>query len=307
LHLRPDVGVITNVEADHLDHFGSLARIHDSFVRFARNVTNGGVLLYGAEDVGATAVAAEAASRPDLRLAPFGIGAADGPGLWATEPSFAPEGSSFTPVLVGPDQSRTALRTVRLSLPGSHNVRNALGALAAAVACGADPDLAISGLEQFRGAGRRFELVGEANGLAFRDDYAHHPTEIRAAIEAARQTYPGRRLIVVFQPHLWSRTRDFMDGFADALGAADSVVLVGVYSAREKPIPGVHLRDIVKRISEAHPAKTVLCEPDKHKVADVVLWLARRGDVVMTVGAGDIREVAMDLMTRTSVEMPHEC
>jgi UDP-N-acetylmuramate--alanine ligase len=187
-------------------------------------------------------------------------------------------------------------RTVRLrlSVPGLHNLRNATAALGVALALGVDLEPALEALARYRGLGRRFERLGEARGIAFVDDYAHHPSELVATLAAARQAFPGRRLVAVFQPHLYSRTSQHADAMGIALAAADVALVTEIYGAREQPIPGVS----GKRVAEAArmAGGTVSFEGDRSRVRDRVLELTRAGDVVLTLGAGDITKVGRELV-----------
>jgi UDP-N-acetylmuramate--alanine ligase len=188
---------------------------------------------------------------------------------------------------------------VRLALPGLHNVLNAL----AAVAVGLELEVAFShvadALAAFHGVGRRFEIVGEWHGATVIDDYAHHPTEIAATLKAARGAYPGRRLVAVFQPHLYSRTRDFAAGFADALAHADLAVVLDIYPAREAPLPGVTAALITVPLRRAKGEEAVL-ELEKENMMAELAKSTRPGDVVVMMGAGDIGEVG-----RRAVPAPH--
>jgi UDP-N-acetylmuramate--alanine ligase len=145
---------------------------------------------------------------------------------------------------------------------------------------------------------RRFEVLGEVGDVLVLDDYAHHPTEIAATLAAARQVYPSRRLVAVFQPHLYSRTVDFLDGFAEALAGFDAVLVTNIYPAREAPIPGVSGRLIVERIAKRAPERTVLYVPELRAAVDTLREITRPGDVVLTIGAGDVRQVGTGLLER---------
>ena len=184
---------------------------------------------------------------------------------------------------------------IRLLVPGRHNVLNALAAATAAAELGVSAAEIAAGLATFTGASRRQERLGEGtldrkSDILILDDYAHHPTEIRATLAALRGAYLGRRLVAVFQPHLYSRTRDFLPEFAEALAQADAVFVTDIYAAREAPIPGVDAEDIVTRIGRQEPSRPARFVPNKHKLPAVLREAARPGDVVLFLGAGDIRE-----------------
>ncbi len=286
--LRPDIAVVTSADADHLDHYGNAEAVLASFVRFCEGITQGGKLIFCADDPSAVEVARRvAASRPDLgQIAYSAFGAlSDG---WAAEDATQVEGLSTATLVLR--SGATALRRVRLNLrvPGEYNIRNALATLAVADACDADLDAAVEALAAFTGVGRRFELVGEKAGVEVWDDYAHHPTEIAALLGGARAWHPGRRLVIVFQPHLYSRTRDFMQGFAEALAAGDIVIIDRIYAAREPDTMGVHGSHLVAAIGVVDPDKTVLYADSDGEAVGYLRRLTRPGDVVLTVGAGDV-------------------
>ena len=186
--------------------------------------------------------------------------------------------------------------TLRLRVPGLHNLRNAATALAVTHALQADYAGALAALERFTGVARRFERVGEAGGVTVVDDYAHHPTEVRATLEAARQTFPRRRLVAVFQPHLFSRTALHGEALGQALAAADVVVVAPIYAAREQPMPGVTADLVARGAIRAGAATTALRE--RAALPDWVAGLARPGDVVFTLGAGDITRVGPELIEK---------
>src|SRR5437016_1836163 len=189
-------------------------------------------------------------------------------------------------------------RTVPLALrvPGMHNLRNAAAALAVVHELSADVDVAARALSEFTGVARRFERVGEAAGVTVMDDYAHHPTEVGATLAAARQAFPGRRLVAVFQPHLYSRTAMHGDALGKALAAADLVVVAPIYGARERPLPGV-TSDLVARGAIGAGAATVAVR-ERTALAAAVAERLRAGDVVFTLGAGDVTRIGPELMTR---------
>ncbi len=300
LDLRADIAVVTNVETDHLDCYGDMAGVLNAFQAFVGGIREGGTLVLWADDPHAGRLRAVAASH-GLRALGYGIGQGSDRAIWAENVRETPAGVAAAMFAVpdecdsgaepgsGADTGR-ALGELAMRVPGGHNILNALAALGVATACGADISAAIEGLRGFGGVERRFEVLGTKNGVAVVDDYAHHPTEIAATISAARGAYPGRRLIAVFQPHLYSRTRDLLEGFALALAKADCVIVAGIYAAREEPIPGVGPTLLAGRIARAAPDMTVLVEPDKASIPDAVRTIARPGDVLLILGAGDIRQ-----------------
>nr|WP_221308596.1 UDP-N-acetylmuramate--L-alanine ligase [Nocardiopsis mwathae] len=287
LMLSPEIAVVTNVEADHLDNYGGLEEIHANFASFVDRV--GSTLVIGIDDPGARKVA-EVARERGKRVRTYG----EAPEADYRVSDIAARGfaTAFTLTPPGGDPLACAV-----AVPGRHNVLNAAAAVAVADELGHDPEVAVEGLSAFTGAARRFEPKGEARGAAVYDSYAHHPTEIAADLEAARAALASReataaqegpgRIIAVFQPHLYSRTRIFAQEFAEALTMADEVVVLGVYAAREAPEPGVDARLITDRIGHDR----VHYRPERSDAVATAASLARPGDIVLTMGAGDITEL----------------
>ena len=280
LSLVPTVAIITNVEADHLECYGTLAALEQAFAEFAGRAER---VIVGADDTGAMRVARA------LKVPVWRVGLADDADVRISAVALTPTGSSAQVRL--PDGSAV---TLRLRVAGLHNVRNATMALAAAHALQTEQAGPLAALERFTGVGRRFERVGEAGGVTVVDDYAHHPTEVQATLQAARQTFPGRRLVAVFQPHLFSRTALQGDALGQALAAADVVVVAPIYAAREQPMPGVTADIVVRSAIGAGAATTAVRE--RSGVADWVAQLVQAGDVVFTLGAGDITRVGRELI-----------
>lgn len=283
LALRPTVAVVTNVEADHLDIYRDLSEIRETFARY---VAPARAIVLCADDAGAATlpvpntaeVIAYGLASPDARLR-------------AREVRIAPEGSRFEVEYDG-----RAAGEVLLPIPGVHNVLNALAALASGIALGASVERMAPGLAGFAGVERRFQRLGEVAGVAIVDDYAHHPSKIAATLGAARAAFPGRRVLVAFQPHLFSRTRDFADAFGRVLAGADAVYLTEVYPAREQPIPGVTSALIADAVAAA--GGRVVWRGDRPAAAGALAADVRPGDVVLTVGAGDITRTAFELRDR---------
>jgi len=280
LSLVPTVAVITNVEADHLECYGSLAALEQAFAEFAGQAK---LVIVGADDAGAMRVAAT------LTVPVWRVGLADDAEVRIREVSLAPNESTAQVRL--PDGVEVVLR---LGVAGLHNVRNAATALAATHALQADSASALGALQRFTGVARRFERVGEAGGVTVMDDYAHHPTEVRATLAAARQRFPLRRIVVVFQPHLFSRTALHGEALGQALAAADVVVVAPIYASREQPMPGVTAEVVVRGAIGAGAATTAVRE--RAMVSDWVAGVLREGDVVFTLGAGDITKVGPELI-----------
>jgi len=282
LDLAPTVAVVNNVEADHLECYGSLEALEAAFVEFAGRADR---VLVGADDGGATRVARALGARV------WRVGFAADAHLRIRDVEQRPEGSRARLTL--PDGAQVDLR---LAVPGVHNVRNGAMAVGVAAALGVPLEPVVGALARFGGVGRRFEGVGEARGVTVVDDYAHHPTEVAATLAAARQRYPRARLVAVFQPHLYSRTATHGEALGIALALADLVVVTDVYGARERPLPGVTGR-VVARAAEQAGAETVWA-PARATLAATVAGLVKAGDVVLTLGAGDITGVGPELLAR---------
>ena len=279
LELNPWMAVVTNIEPEHLECYGSEAALYRAFTTF---LNRSSCSVINSEDVGIKRLRTD-----DLKLSiGFGLGLGD---IRARDLEQATEGSCCTVEL--PDG-----QTVRLALgvPGTHNVRNALAAMGVAWHLGLPLDPVLAALGRFQGVARRFERLGRVKGIEFVDDYAHHPTEVRAAIEAARQAFPGSRLVVVFQPHLYSRTQREAGATGEALAGADLVVVMDVYPAREEPIPGVSGELVVAAARSA--GSTVVYESSRDSVGERVRGMLEEGDVLLTLGAGDVTAVGRDLV-----------
>ncbi|MEP7764893.1 UDP-N-acetylmuramate--L-alanine ligase [Sanguibacter sp. 25GB23B1] len=289
LAYRPLVSVVTNVEPDHLDHYGSRDAFEEAFRTFAGNVDPSGYLVACHDDAGARELAAHHGAAGGQVLT-YGTDRAATAVLG--EYVVVPEtgGCRFTLILSpGGAVSRDGeVLEVALRVSGMHNALNATAAVLVALALGVSPAVAAAGVGEFMGTGRRFELRGESGGVRVVDDYAHHPTEVAAMLGAARGVAAGGRIIVLFQPHLYSRTRIFAQEFADALDLADAVVVTDVYGAREDPDPSVGAHTIVDRMATPGRGRVVR---DRTDAARAVAGLARAGDLVLTVGAGDVTEL----------------
>jgi UDP-N-acetylmuramate--alanine ligase len=279
LLLSPQGAVITNVEPDHLDNYGDPGAVVAAFDAFLDRIDPGGPLLLGADDPGSLALLEPARAR-GLDVRTFGTSADADVRIDALE--LKPAGSRFDLYAGG-----RRMGAVELTVPGEFNAVNAAGALGLGLAVGLPFADMVRGLAGFSGARRRFELRGIAGGVRVFDDYAHHPTEVsRGALAAARGAARDGRVIAVFQPHLYSRTERFAAEFGAALGAADVVVVMEVYAAREDPLPGVTGALISTAVPL--PERQVHFEPSWAAVPALVAGLARPGDVVVTIGAGDV-------------------
>jgi UDP-N-acetylmuramate--alanine ligase len=280
LELAPEIAVVTNLEPEHLDIYGDRDELVAAFAAFANRVSPFGVVVLCGDDEGARSLA------PRLRRRTLWYGLGSDADLRATGIIAASDGSRFTV-----ERGRAVLGEVALPLLGLHNVRNALAALAVGLELGIDLERLSAACGSFTGVARRFEVLGDRRGVTVVDDYAHHPTEIAAVLAAARQAMPDRRLVAVFQPHLYSRTRDFASSFGESLLAADVVVVVPIYPAREAPIPGVDAELVV---SEARRLghRSVEGAADMAAAVRRVDALLEPGDVLLTLGAGDVYRLA---------------
>jgi UDP-N-acetylmuramate--alanine ligase len=270
LKLDPEIAILTSAELDHHTTYDSLAAVRATFTEFMAKAGERGAVVW---------------DRPELRaLCPGGGIPYDAPDAVA-----GPAGTTFT----------WDRRTVRLTVPGVHNAVNAAGALTACALAGADPGAAAGALADFRGAHRRMELIGTtANGAVVYDDYAHHPTEVAAMVAAARSLEP-RRVVAVFQPHLFSRTRELADGFGAALAAADQVIVVPIYEARERAedFPGVDGRVVAVAAADAWPGRRpVAWMPSLDAAATFLRPRLRDGDLCLVMGAGDVDTLAHALV-----------
>jgi UDP-N-acetylmuramate--alanine ligase len=280
LHYDTAIALITNVDADHLDHYGSEAAFEAEFGRFAQGAKE--FVAISSDDPGALRVSALI---QDKRI--IGFGRAAGSTVQLIDVDASGARVSFGLVFEG-----STYRT-ELNVPGEHNAINAAGAFAVLVGLGYDPAKSLAALSEFGGTERRFELHGEQRGVKVYDDFAHHPTEVSAAIKAARAVVGDGRLITVFQPHLYSRTRLMAKEFAEALSASDQVVVLDIYAAREDPEPGVTgalVSDAFKDQSQVHYV------PEWDDVPAVAAQLAKDGDFIMTMGCGDIYRMVPALL-----------
>ncbi len=289
LHLQPVIALVTNIDADHMDTYGhDIARLKQSFVQFLQNLPFYGSAILCAEDANVREIL-PFVSKPVLT---YGFGA--DAGLRAADVRHAAGTMRFSALREG----RPALE-VTLNLPGAHNVLNALAAIAVATELGV-PDAAIcKALAEFRGVGRRFQRCGDvalAGGGRFTliDDYGHHPAEMAATLAAARGAFPGRRVVLAFQPHRYTRTRDLFEDFVQVLSTADALILAEVYAAGEAPIVAADGRSLARAVRVAGKVEPVFVE-EVGQLAAAIRRVARDGDVVVTMGAGSIAGVPAQL------------
>lgn len=297
LLFAPEVAVATNVESDHLENWGTETAYRDGFEAYARTVRPGGALVVDLDDPGGARLAERARAAYGAQRRVFGVGSRPGADVRIARVQLAGMGSRFVLEVQGSlavGDTATAI-AVKLRVPGRHNVVDAALAVTAAAALGVDPAVAARGLGGFGGARRRFEPRGTAGGVRVVDDYSHLPTEVAAALAAARQVVGGGRVIVVFQPHLYSRTVTYAEQFGRALAAADEVVVMDVYAARESPQPGVTGQLIADAVPLA--PEHVVFERRWVAVPPLVAARARPGDLVLTVGAGDVTLIGPEVLT----------
>lgn len=270
LKLHPDIAVITSMDADHLDIYGDKGHVEEAFRLFAAQLQPGGTLV----------------KKAGLPLAQPGTVYAfqPGEGVDAAAQHIRVEEGNYVFDYVG----STTIENIRMLFPGDHNVENAVAAITVALRMQIEPDHIRRALEAFKGIKRRFEHIIRQPGLVFIDDYAHHPRELEACIGSVRRLYPGKKLTLVFQPHLYSRTRDFADAFAEILGKVDRLILLEIYPAREKPIEGVNSGMLLGKVRLENKVLTsrenLLDHLDKNEI-----------EILVTAGAGDIDRLVMPL------------
>ncbi len=298
LGLRPEIAVITNVEHDHPDIFPTLADYLDAFCEFAALLPEDGKLIVSGEDAQIVEMLDEAKS-PGAELLTYGL----------AEESTASHAIDLKAIDSRPNQlggtdfvvtdADQTIGLVRLRVPGLHNVRNALAAIAVALDLELEFSQVCRALAEFGGVGRRFQVLGETGGVTVIDDYAHHPTEIQATLAAARQRYGDRRLWAVWQPHTYSRTRLLLPQFATSFTDADRVIALDIYRSRETDTLGMHTADVASGIE--HPHAVYIGK--KQETVDYLLDRIRPGDVVLTLGAGDGNLVGQGLLERLKVRV----
>ncbi len=297
LMMAPVISVITNVDHEHLDHYGSFDRVLDAFVTFANRVPFHGAAIVCADDPELLALV----PRMTRRVVTYGIDAADA-ALTARDVAAADGGTTcrvFHRQSAGDEP--LALGSLRLRVPGRHNLRNALAALGVALELDVPFEVAAAALEQFAGADRRLQTIGDARDVLVVDDYGHHPTEIAAVLRALREAWQ-RRLIVVFQPHRYTRTAALLEGFAETLASADVVLLAPIYAASEPPMDGVSSEALAARIA-SHGGARVRVLADLEDAPAAVADEARPGDLVLTLGAGSIGRMGPHILARLRQEV----
>ena len=272
IEYKPFGAIVTNVEHDHVDYFATPADVTAAFEEFARTISPDGFLVYCADDPGSLAL-----GRSATGVVAISYGENAESDLHIDQIELGAKGSRARALWKG-----KSIGHLELNVPGRHNIDNAAAALAVGLHLGLPTAGLLAGLASFAGTGRRFELKGTVHGIRIIDDYGHHPTEIRVTLDAARRYAGDGRLLVIFQPHRYSRTQAFMSDFAAALSRADDVILLEVYAASEKPIAGVSSEVIAQSMTNG---KYI---PNFVEATDTVIEMAKPGDVIMTLGAGDV-------------------
>ncbi len=283
LQLSPTIAVVNNIEPEHLDIYDDYEDLKNSFACFANKVPFYGITIVGADDAGACEII------PEINKKVMTFGLAEGSDIRAGSIIFNGNMSTFTLY-----ENEQTLGELSINVPGSYNIKNALAAVAVSRAMGIDFEIIKSALSEFQGVYRRFDIRGEKNGVLIVDDYAHHPSEVREALRAAKIGW-DRRIICVFQPHTFTRTKEFYKEFGQSFGDADLICITDIYPAREKPIKGVTGELIRDSAVEAGNENVTYCK-DVNNMFDFLKTIMRRGDMVITLGAGNICDVADEIM-----------
>ncbi len=289
LHLQPMMAVVTNIDRDHMETYqGDFDRLKQTFIEFLHHVPFYGLAVLCLEDPGVRDIL------PEISKPVKTYGFCEGADLRAVDIRQDGMRSTFKVIRAGADDGFD----VTLNLPGRHNILNALSVIAIADELGIGPEIIRRALSQFKGIGRRFQVNGEirlqGQPVTFVDDYGHHPREIEATLDSARQAYAGRRLVMVFQPHRFTRTRDLFEDFVQVLSRTDVLLLTEVYAAGEKPINGADGRSLSRAIRVRGQIEPIFVE-DIHELAGLLPGVLLPGDVVLTLGAGSIGQVALEL------------
>lgn len=287
LKLSPYIAVVTNIEDDHLDHYGSREKIKAAFREFVEKIptADGGYVVFCMDDPNVR----DLAETIDKRVVTYGI---EHPAWYMAREIHNKGMTTFADIY----SDEKLLGQLELSVPGRHNINNAMAAIAIGMSLGLEFVDIVGALKNFRGVGRRFQLMGQVDGAIVVDDYAHHPTEVAATLRAARQTDAGR-VIAVFQPHRYTRTKFLHKEFGNSFGDADLIIINEIYSAGEEPIEGV-TADLIVRAVKERTDKPVLYIRTMEEIVDFLTKEAQAGDLIMTLGAGNIRNAGRELVER---------
>jgi UDP-N-acetylmuramate--alanine ligase len=284
LNYHPDIALVTNVEPDHLDIYGSYDRLKDAFRQFLSQVIPTGYIVACEEDPALRAILQETVgddATPPVHVVSYGL---DPSAEWHAKNISRKGVDGYTFVV---ECGKRVYSTFETRLPGIHNVSNAIGAIAVGSILGISPEVVRRSVAEFQGVRRRFQLIGEAADATVMDDYAHHPTEVRATLAAARDRFPGRRLVVLFQPHTYTRTHYLLDGFRTCFADCDLLLIADTYAAREEPSAGMTAQQLAPEITEPPARYAGDLEQSAATVADVL----QPGDVFFAIGAGDVEKV----------------
>lgn len=285
LNYRPDIALVTNIEPDHLDYYGTFEKLAETFRRFLSQVKPDGYIVACRDDPALRALIGESVGDDvhfPVHVVSYGLRSRDCDWIAEKISTKGVDGSTFVVKSHG-----EVFGTFETRLPGNHNVSNALGAIAVGSILGLRAEEMRPAVAEFRGVRRRFEPVGEAAGVTVMDDYAHHPTEVQATLAAARQRFPDRRLVCLFQPHTYSRTRYLLDGFRTCFTGCDLLLIAETYAAREEPSAGMSAQELAEAIVDPRARYAGDLEQSARSVAE----LLRPGDVFFTIGAGDVDKV----------------
>jgi UDP-N-acetylmuramate--alanine ligase len=307
LMLSPILSVVTNIDREHMDCYRDMRDVRRTFLEFMERVPFYGMVV-GCQD---DPILQRVLPHVHRRVTTYGTTPGSDFLITIQPPKVSSEHTPlnrFTVIYKEKDGKKKELGEFTLRVPGTHNVLNATAAIAVGTALDIPVDQIRAGLDSFRGVDRRFQLKGKAAGVSVVDDYGHHPTEIRATLAAARQC-GFRRIHVIFQPHRFTRTRDLMDEFANAFGDADTLMLLDIYPASEKPIEGITSSALAERINRAGKGKSeVQCAPSLVNAAEKVALVAQPGDLILTLGAGNIFQlgpVVLEKLERQSLAASH--
>jgi UDP-N-acetylmuramate--alanine ligase len=291
LLLTPTIAVVTNIDPEHLDHYGTIEHVHEAYLTFINRVPFYGLAILCLDNVGVRGLL------PSVRKRFVTYGLSADADLAAVHTQVSAEGTRFDVLERG-----RWLGEIRLRMPGRHNAQNALAVLAAASELGVPFETTARALASFDGIHRRFEVKGEVGGVTVVDDYGHHPEEVKATLRAAREGF-GRRLVVVFQPHRYSRTRDLLESFLAAFDDADLLVLTEIYAAGEERIDGVSGHGLYEALRRRGHTD-VRFVPERGAIAESLVPLLRGGDMVLTLGAGDVHRVGDELLAALAATRP---
>lgn len=290
LTLSPTIAVVNNMEREHLDIYSDLDDIKSAFIEFANKVPFYGFVAICLDETSLLDII------PFIKKRVIGFGTTPQCDIRAVDMVFSERTAKFNVIYNGKN-----LGEVTIGVPGEHNVKNALAAITVGLETGVKIEDIAKSLKSFTGVYRRFEVKGEENGIIVIDDYAHHPTEVKATLEAIRKGWKDRRVIGVFQPHTFTRTRDFYEDFGKAFFNADLAIITDIYPARERPIQGI-TGELVSESASKFGHRNVEYVQDKNELANKILSIVKSGDIVITMGAGDIWKTADEVLKQLKID-----